>query len=226
MPKFHLLPLQNQRCRVLSREEEILILAESKPHLRDLIIILVDTGARLSEALDLMWDNVDLDSNNKASITLLKTKNGLPRRIPLTSRATNLLLAIRKARKNLNLPVFLYHEPVSIQGHRPGQHIVGKVRCVANDGSSMRKATGINPCNYYRGLLLPRLRFWINLRHGHSPLSFGHVPIRVRFGVVFLGLLGGLEFFEYLLSQPVIFLLGNELLLKQVVQLFKTVGNR
>jgi len=47
-----------------------------------------------------------------------------------------------------------------------------------------------------------------------------------RSGGVFLGLLGGLEFFEYLLSQPVIFLLGNELFLKQVVQLFKTVGNR
>lgn len=111
MPKFHLLPLQNHRCRFLSRNEEQLILEASKPHLRSLVIVLIDTGARLSEALDLIWDNVNLDSPNQASITLLKTKNGLPRRIPLTSRATNLLLAIKKARKDLNLPVFLYHAP-------------------------------------------------------------------------------------------------------------------
>ena len=54
MPKFHLLPLQNNRCRSLSREEENLILEVSKTHLRNLVIILVDTGASLSEALDLI----------------------------------------------------------------------------------------------------------------------------------------------------------------------------
>jgi len=111
MPKFHLLPLQNNRCRFLSQEEEKRILEVSKSHLRSLIIILVDTGARLSEALDLWWDSVDLDSANKASITLLRTKNGQPRRIPLTSRATKLLSGLREARKDLNQPVFLYHAP-------------------------------------------------------------------------------------------------------------------
>jgi integrase len=111
LPQFHLLPLQNHRCRFLNQEEEKLILDASKPHLRDLIIILVDTGARLSEALDLKWDNVDLDGPNKESLTLVKTKNGLPRRIPLTTRATKFLLELRRNREDLNKPVFLYHAP-------------------------------------------------------------------------------------------------------------------
>jgi len=111
MPKFQLLPIQNHRCRVLSRDEENRILEVSKPHLRNLVIILVDTGARLSEALDLLWDNVDSDSANKASITLMRTKNGLPRRIPLTARATKLLLGLRANRTDFNKPVFLYNAP-------------------------------------------------------------------------------------------------------------------
>jgi integrase len=111
VPKFNLLPLQNDRCRFISHAEETLILQVSKPHLRDLIIILVDTGARLSEALDLRWDNVGLDGANKASITLMRTKNGVPRRIPLTSRAKNLLLLLRACRIDIDKPVFLYHAP-------------------------------------------------------------------------------------------------------------------
>jgi len=72
---------------------------------------MLSNGARLSEALDLRWDNVDLDGANKASITLMRTKNGVPRRIPLTSRAKNLLLQLRACRIDLDKPVFLYQAP-------------------------------------------------------------------------------------------------------------------
>jgi integrase len=111
VPQFHLLPLDNNRCRYLSLQEEISITEKSPSHLKNLIVFLVDTGARLSEALDLTWDHVDLSNTSHTSITLTKTKNGQPRRIPLTSRSTTLLMRLRTDNSGGNQSVFLYHPP-------------------------------------------------------------------------------------------------------------------
>jgi integrase len=111
VPQFHLLPLDNNRCRYLSVQEEAAIFENAPPHLKNLIVFLVDTGARLSEALDLTWDHVDLGNTSHTSITLTKTKNGQPRRIPLTARTTNLLMRLRANNLYENRSVFLYHPP-------------------------------------------------------------------------------------------------------------------
>ncbi len=109
VPRFRMLPVNNQRDRYLTEHEEHRILNVSPPHLRNLIIFLVDTGARLSEALDVTWSDLDLDSDHRSSVTLLRTKNGLPRRIPLTTRSHTLLLRLRAERMDLDQPVvFLY----------------------------------------------------------------------------------------------------------------------
>jgi len=107
-----MLPLNNQRHRYLTEHEEHRILNVSPPHLRNLIIFLVDTGARLSEALDVTWSELDLDSDHRSSVTLVRTKNGLPRRIPLTTRNQTMLLALRTDQAdNEHREVFLYSRP-------------------------------------------------------------------------------------------------------------------
>ncbi len=114
VPRIRLLPLNNQRHRYLTVDEEQRILEVSPPHLRNLIIFLVDTGARWSEALDVTWSDLDLESDHRSSVTLLHTKNGLPRRIPLTTRSYRMLLRLRAEQSDLNQhAVFLYSAPGS-----------------------------------------------------------------------------------------------------------------
>jgi len=52
------------------------LLAASAPHLEPLLLVLADTGARLSEALEALWDDVDLGA---ARINYVRTKSGVPR---------------------------------------------------------------------------------------------------------------------------------------------------
>lgn len=59
------------------------LLDECAPHLAPLVIFLVYTGARLSEALYLDWENVDLD---RAQVVFRMTKNGKSRAVPLHKR--------------------------------------------------------------------------------------------------------------------------------------------
>ena len=55
----------------------------------DLVAFLADTGMRLGEALDLTWDNCSEDG----WVRLDDTKNGRPRRVPLTQRVQLMLTA-------------------------------------------------------------------------------------------------------------------------------------
>ena len=73
VPQVRLLPLDCPRFRVISDQEETQILVSSAPHLRELIIFLVDTGARLSEALDVTWDDIEFFSNHRGRVRLIPT---------------------------------------------------------------------------------------------------------------------------------------------------------
>lgn len=82
--------VNNQRSRMLSKEEESLLLhyaTQSKasllPHL---IIIALETGMRLGELLSLTWNYVYLD---RRFAYLPDTKNGTSRAVPLSSKAIN-----------------------------------------------------------------------------------------------------------------------------------------
>jgi len=55
----------------------------SSPHLRPLVIFLFGTGARLSEALNLEWSQVDLARQH---VSFLDTKNSSDRGVPLHPR--------------------------------------------------------------------------------------------------------------------------------------------
>ena len=86
-PVIRLCRLDNARTRALSFEEEdrLLLALERRPWLKDLVTFLLGTGARLGEALDLDWNDVDL---SVCRVTFFRTKNGDHRRSPVVSAWT------------------------------------------------------------------------------------------------------------------------------------------
>lgn len=76
------------RIRWLTHEEEERLIMVARQDMADLIVVLLDTGARLSEILNLEWRDVDLEGRR---VHLWKTKADKPRTIPLTQRAASTL---------------------------------------------------------------------------------------------------------------------------------------
>lgn len=76
--------LDNARLRYLDREEEAAILkaADDNPIMRNLIVVLLDTGCRLSEITCTTPADVV-----GSQVRLIDTKNGKSRAVPLTTRA-------------------------------------------------------------------------------------------------------------------------------------------
>jgi integrase len=76
------------RVRWITPAEAERLIAASAPHLRPLVIFLLYTGARTSEALYLDWRQVDL---GRAQVHFDKTKNGDARGVPLHPRVIDAL---------------------------------------------------------------------------------------------------------------------------------------
>ena len=95
------------RTRFLSPDERIALLDACKEspceNLYLITLLALSTGMRRSEILTLKWDHVSFERN---SITLLKTKNGETRVVPLVGLAKNSLLAHGKIRNLINPFVF------------------------------------------------------------------------------------------------------------------------
>jgi len=85
--------IQEHSIRVLTKEEETMLLAASCEHLKPIIITALNTGMRLGEILDLRWDNIDMD---KDIITLTHTKNNRIRYIPINNRLKETLKYVIK----------------------------------------------------------------------------------------------------------------------------------
>lgn len=85
LPTYVRLPEKNARIRFLSSDEESAFLARltaADPAFGDLFIFLIDTGARIGEALALTHADVH---NGRATFWI--TKSGRSRTVPLTKRA-------------------------------------------------------------------------------------------------------------------------------------------
>lgn len=114
VPTIKLLRLNNARYRWLNADEEASLLSHCPSHLADLVVFLIETGARLGEALRLTWADVDLDRQPRGLVKFMKTKSGKPRGVPLTTRARDLLARIRDGQRALTIHdsdqgrVFLY----------------------------------------------------------------------------------------------------------------------
>jgi integrase len=70
------------RERVLSAEEASRLIDKAAPHLKTILIVLLNTGMRRGEALGLRWENVDLD---KGFIHICDSKNGKSRNVPMNA---------------------------------------------------------------------------------------------------------------------------------------------
>lgn len=76
------------RTRFLSDDEYHRLLNEASTHVRDAIMLAVETGLRREEQFSLRWQQIDWDRDE---IVLNRTKTGNPRRVPLSPTAKNLL---------------------------------------------------------------------------------------------------------------------------------------
>jgi integrase len=80
-------PVQPEgRIRWITFEEAERLLAACSDHLRPLVMFLLGTGSRMSEALYLDWREVDLI---RGHVAFIDTKNGEARGVPLHARITN-----------------------------------------------------------------------------------------------------------------------------------------
>ena len=84
------LPEAQPRTRFLSKEEYRRLLSASKPHLKPIIEMAVETGLRSEELLGLRWEQVDLE---RREVRLTVTKSNRPRVVPLSDRVVAILVA-------------------------------------------------------------------------------------------------------------------------------------
>lgn len=84
------------RVRWITYEEADKLIEAAAPHLKPLVIFLLCTGARLSEALYLDWRDVRLDEGR---VWFNETKNGERRGVPLHPRAVAALSSLEWERK-------------------------------------------------------------------------------------------------------------------------------
>ena len=96
VPHFKMPRVNNARDRFLTLDEEKALLEVSPPHLRNFIIFALDTGARKSEALNLKWQDVDLDRVPRPIVRFMNTKNRHHRGVPLPNRLSKLLKRLKK----------------------------------------------------------------------------------------------------------------------------------
>ncbi|MGT2429369.1 tyrosine-type recombinase/integrase [Cupriavidus basilensis] len=85
------------RVRRLSREEEVALrragVETRNPYIVSILDLALETAMRRSEILSLEWERV---SFTHRSIRLIETKNGTPRGVPLSRRATEVLISLRR----------------------------------------------------------------------------------------------------------------------------------
>lgn len=89
LPDFQKLPERNGRIRFLSRDEEAFLFAgldSIDTAYGNLARFLVDSGARVGEALSLSWPDI-----HQNTATFWETKANTPRSVPLTRRAMRVL---------------------------------------------------------------------------------------------------------------------------------------
>ena len=79
--------VNNSRSRRISYEEEIILLAQCKKHslmMESVVIFAIETAMRLGEIINLNWSDIDME---RQIATLLHTKNGEVRQVPLSNAA-------------------------------------------------------------------------------------------------------------------------------------------
>jgi integrase len=97
-----------KRERILSREEEIRLIAECtgyRAHLRPIVIAALDTGCRLGELLKLTWSDIDFAAG-LITIQAFNTKTMRERQVSITSRLRSELEILLSGKKDNDDLVF------------------------------------------------------------------------------------------------------------------------
>lgn len=81
--------------RILTSEEESRLLASSSDHLRPILVVALNSGARLGEIINLTWDKVNLEQRE---VRFEGCKSGRLRHVPMNETLYSELLAL----KNMN----------------------------------------------------------------------------------------------------------------------------
>lgn len=92
-----------QKGWVLTPEEEQRLLNSCSPHLKPLVVFLLNTGCRVGEALSLRWENIDFRNR---TIKIELSKSGRKREIPMNSVVFSLLKELKV--KSPSFYVFSY----------------------------------------------------------------------------------------------------------------------
>lgn len=134
-PRFTVPKQPSGRTNFLLPEELQRLVAVAAPHLQGLILFIADTGARMSEAIELEWPDVDLSAPR---VNFVKTKQNRPRmNVPLSPRSVAALACLphrdgRVFRTNTG-------EPYEDKGRQEGGHIKrGWLRALARAGLDTR----------------------------------------------------------------------------------------
>jgi integrase len=90
LTRVRLAPERRTPRPVLTRSEEMKLLEKSPLHLRELIILALDTGLRRGELTHQRWEQVDLD-RGVLQVSRSKTLQGEGREVPLTRRVKEVL---------------------------------------------------------------------------------------------------------------------------------------
>ena len=93
------------RLRFLEREEIRTLINNCDARLRSIVTLAINTGMRRGEILSLKWQDVDFKRN---VITLLDTKNGKSRRLPMNAVVVSVLEKIE--RRPGSVHVFCYED--------------------------------------------------------------------------------------------------------------------
>lgn len=91
VPKFDVPPQNKPRVAFLLPDQVTSLIQNAAAHLRPLLAFCLFTGARMSEALELQWDEVDLAAGR---VVLAKTKSKFTRRYDMPPAAIATLSAI------------------------------------------------------------------------------------------------------------------------------------
>ena len=102
VPTIRLLTGERVRDFVLSRKQEAIYLAACPQPLNDIAVLMLETGLRIGEALNLEWADITLAPVNGARFGFLRVREGKSKNarriIPLTDRAAAMLRSGKRTR--------------------------------------------------------------------------------------------------------------------------------
>jgi integrase len=87
-----------ERQRILTREEEVRLLANCAEHLRPIVICAIDTGMRRGEIFSLRWRDVDFEGGT-VLVQAFNTKAMRERTLPMSFRLKAVMLALAERTK-------------------------------------------------------------------------------------------------------------------------------